>query len=78
MTGIWSEFMQQILDGDGSVDALDRSIAWNNRNLAVAKPVLLLMPEKGIKQEKDNKGNTKGTYDLRLDRTNSKKVTKTK
>ena len=68
-------------NGDGSVDGLDRSICWNNRNLAVAKPALVLSPERGVKQDskvtKDN--STKGkTYDLRLDGTNAKKVTKTK
>jgi hypothetical protein len=65
------------LDGNGTVNALDRSIAWNNRNLSVAKPALVLSPERGIKQDnKGNNGNTKGTFDLRLDGSNSKKVKK--
>jgi hypothetical protein len=64
------------LNGDGTVDALDRSIAWNNRNLSVQKPALVLSPMHRI--ERDNKRNTKGTLDLRLDGSNSKKVTKTK
>ena len=68
------------LNGDGTVDALDRSIAWNNRNLSVAKPALVLSPVKGVKQDNkvnnDKNGNTKGTFDLKLDGSNSKKVNK--
>jgi hypothetical protein len=63
------------LNGDGVVDALDRSIAWNNRNRSVQKPALVLSPVREIKQDnKGNNGNTKGTFDLRLDGSNSKKV----
>jgi hypothetical protein len=68
-------------DGNGTVNALDRSIAWNNRNLSVAKPALVLSPERGAKQDNKvtNDNTTKGkTFDLRLDGSNAKKVTKTK
>jgi hypothetical protein len=67
------------LNGDGSVDGLDRSICWNNRGLTVAKPALALSPERGVKQDSKvtNDNTTKGkTFDLRLDGSNSKKVTK--
>jgi hypothetical protein len=65
------------LNGDGTVDALDRSIAWNNRNLSVQKPALIASP--GVKQnDKGINNNTKGTYDLKLDGSNSKKVKKNK
>ena len=65
------------LDGDGSVGALDRSICWNNRNLSVQKPALDVSP--GVKR--DNKvynDKSNGTYDLKLDGKNSKKVIKNK
>jgi hypothetical protein len=64
------------LNGDGSVDALDRSIAWNNRNLSVQKPALVASPNnKGVKQDKKGDNDiSKGTYDLKLDGSNSKKV----
>ena len=66
------------LDGDGAVGALDRSIDWNNRNSSVQKPVVL-GPTNGVKQDnKVDKNNSKGTFDLKLDGSNSKKVTKTK
>jgi hypothetical protein len=65
------------LDGDGAVGASDRAICWNNRNKAVIKPTP--GPTNVIKQDnKGDKNNSKGTYDLRLDGSNSKKVTKTK
>ena len=63
------------LDGDGSVGALDRSICWNNRNLAVQKPALVASPNKGLKQDnKVDNDKSKGTYDLKLDGKNAKKV----
>ncbi len=61
------------LNGDGVVDALDRSIAWNNRNLSVQKPALAASP--GIKRDKSR--DSKGMYDLKLDGSKSKRVTKT-
>jgi endonuclease/exonuclease/phosphatase family metal-dependent hydrolase len=61
------------LNGDGVVDALDRSIAWNNRNLSVQKPALAANP--GIKKQ-DKSRDSKGTYDLKLDGSKSKRVTK--
>ena len=65
------------LDGDGAVGALDRSICWNNRNAALQKPPII--PDKGLKQDnKGDKNSTKGTYDLRLDGKNAKKVDKTR
>ena len=65
------------LNGDGVVDALDRSIAWNNRNLAVQKPALMARPS--VKQNnKSNTDNLKGKYDLKLDGSNAKKVSKNK
>ena len=68
------------LDGDGAVGASDRAICWNNRNKAVIKPALVASPGRELKQDnKGDKNNSKGTYDLRLDGSNStKKVTKTK
>ena len=67
------------LDGDGSVGALDRSICWNNRNLAVQKPALVASPYKGLKQDnKVDNDKSKGTYDLKLDGSNAKKVERTK
>jgi hypothetical protein len=69
------------LDGNGTVNAADRSIAWNNRNLVVAKPALVLSPERGVKQDSKvtNDNTTKGkTFDLRLDGKNAKKINKTK
>ena len=68
------------LDGDGSVGALDRSICWNDRNLSVQKPALAASPNiKRVKQDnKDTNGNTKGTYDLKLDGKNAKKVIRNK
>jgi hypothetical protein len=68
------------LNGDNFVDALDRSICWNNRNFLVQKPVLDLNPiNRDVKQDnKGNNGNTNGTFDLRLDGSNSKKIIKTK
>ena len=67
------------LNGDGVVDALDRSVAWNNRNLSVQKPALATsLNSKGVKQDKKvDKDNTKRTYDLKLEGSNSKKVKKT-
>ena len=67
------------LDGDGSVGALDRSICWNNRNLSVQKPALVASPNKGLKQDnKVDNDKSKGTYDLILDGSNTKKVIKNK
>jgi hypothetical protein len=61
------------LNGDGTVDALDRSIAWNNRNRSVQKPVLVVSPNREVLQDK-NQINSKGSFDLKLDGSNSKKV----
>jgi triacylglycerol esterase/lipase EstA (alpha/beta hydrolase family) len=65
------------LNGDGVVDALDRSIAWNNRNRSVQKPVLVVSPNREVLQDK-NQINSKGTFDLKLDDSNVKKVRKNK
>ena len=59
------------------MDALDRSIAWNNRNLAVQKPALFVSPNREVFQDK-KQNNSKGTYDLKLDGSNAKKVKKNK
>ncbi len=61
------------LNGDGVVDALDRSICWNNRNLTVQKPALVASLGRELKQ--DNKvDKNKGSFDLKLDGSNPKKV----
>jgi hypothetical protein len=75
-----SGYYSSDLNGDGTVDALDRSIAWNNRNLSVVKPALAASPYiKGIKQDnKVDNNNSKGSYDLKLDGSNAKKVIKIK
>ena len=63
------------LDGDGSVGALDRSICWNNRNLSVQKPALVASPSRELKQDnKVDNDKSKGTYDLKLDGKNAKRV----
>ena len=70
------------LNGDGLVDALDRSIAWNNRNLTVQKPALVLSQNTAVKQYNRGtnsyitNGKTNGTYDLKLDGLNKKKLLK--
>jgi N-acetylneuraminic acid mutarotase len=67
------------LNGDGIVDAIDRSIAWNNRNLSVKSPVFVANSKEGVKKDnKVTKNNSKGTYDLKLDGSNAKKIIKTK
>ena len=77
MTGIWSEYYITDLDGDGSVGALDRSICWNNRNLSVQKPALAANPKNEVSKD-TKKNSSKGTYDLKLDGSNAKKVIKNK